>query len=41
MASAIVAVIGSLLGVALGFVAQSLHAKRVHSWQVDDALRAC
>jgi hypothetical protein len=39
MASVVVAVIGSLLGVALGISAQYLQAQRTHRDQVNDALR--
>lgn len=38
MAPAIVAVIGSLLGVALGFLAQYVQAERMHKWQVEGSL---
>jgi hypothetical protein len=38
MAPAIIAVIGSLLGVALGYLIQYLQAERVHTWQVQDSL---
>lgn len=38
MAPAIIAVIGSLLGVALGYLIQYLQAERVHTWQVKDSL---
>lgn len=39
MASVIIAVVGSLLGVVLGFLAQFLQANRAHRWQLEDIKR--
>ena len=39
MSTAIIAVVGSLLGVVLGFVVQYLQAERARRWQLEDLKR--
>jgi hypothetical protein len=39
MASTIIAVVGSLLGVVLGFLIQYLQANRAHKWHLEDQKR--